>query len=346
MPTILFVGGSSIGHIAPSVAVKESLEALKPTAQSHFVCLPSAMETEYLQENNCVFSTLNSPRLSLSFPWKFISAYKQAHVILNEVQPSVVFSKGGHISVPMCLAAKRKKIPIVLHESDSVSGRANRVVGAWAEKICTGFPLAKGSEKCVHTGNPIRNTVTHGTREEGLRITGLSGDRPVLLVVGGSQGAQAINTAIHLLAQELLELCDIVHITGKGKVGAGIQDSRYFQCEFAGKELSHFYCIADIALSRAGAGMLAELSANGIPTIVVPLRGVGHDHQQKNAEKAEEIGGCILLDQKNLDNKLVGAVNGCLADEKMRKTMSESIRMLSSSEASLHIAKILCDFLA
>lgn len=346
MPTVLFVGGSSIGHIAPSVAVKESLEALKPAVQSHFVCLPSAMETEYLQENNCIFSTLNSPRLSLSFPWKCISAYKQAHAILREVQPSVVFSKGGHISVPMCLAAKRKKIPIVLHESDSVHGRANRVVGAWAEKICTGFPFTKGSEKYVHAGNPIRHTVTQGTRDEGLRITGFSGDRPVLLVAGGSQGAQALNTAIRSLAQELLELCDIVHITGKGKAGAGIQDSRYFQCEFAGKELSHFYRIANLALSRAGAGMLAELSANGIPTIVVPLRGVGHDHQQKNAEKAEKIGGCILLDQKDLHNNLVGTVNGCLADEKTLKTMSESIRMLSSPEASLHIAEILCDFLA
>ncbi|PIQ76978.1 hypothetical protein COU78_06505 [Candidatus Peregrinibacteria bacterium CG10_big_fil_rev_8_21_14_0_10_49_24] len=345
MPGILFVGGASIGHIAPSVAVQEALETMMPGIQTHFLCSPSALETDFIRKNGYDYSTLDSPRISIAFPWKFIRAYKQAGDILDTVRPEVIFSKGGHISVPVCFAAKHRNIPIVLHESDSVSGRANRLVGMWATKICTGFPL-RTDAKYVHTGNPVRSVVTNGTRADGMRITGFQSNRPVLLIAGGSQGAKAINDAVASHIHELLEQCDVIHITGKGKTGAPIEDSRYFPCEFAREELPHFYAMADLAISRAGAGTLAELAVNGIPTIVVPLRNVGHDHQQKNAEAAVKTGGCILLDQSNLENKLVETVNTCLSDKNLRQSMSECIRELSAQEASLQIAKILSEFLA
>lgn len=345
MTDILFVGGASIGHIAPSVAVAEALHTLVPNAQPYFLCSPSALETDYIRKNGYPYSTLNSPGISVSFPWKFMRACKQADRMLRELRPKVIFSKGGHISIPVCLAAKWRGIPIVLHESDSVSGRANRLVGMWATIICTGFPL-RGKNKYVHTGNPVRNTITGGSKKEGLRLTGLSGNRPVLLVTGGSQGAQALNEAVASHIHELLELCDIVHITGNSKTGAVVQDARYFCFAFAYEELPHFYAMADLALSRAGAGTLAELAANGLPTIIVPLRHVGHDHQQKNAEKAIQTGGCILLDQSSLNNKLVETVNTCLSNQDLLHSMSERIRAVSSGEASLQIAKILSEFLA
>ena len=346
MAHVLFVGGASIGHIAPSLAVMQQLVHLLPEVKCHFVCLPKQTETDYLEQNRCAFSTIDSPRFSLSFPWKFLRAYRQASALLSELKPSVVFSKGGHVSVPVCLAAKRRGIPIVLHESDAVSGYANRIVGKWATTICTGFPSEKTDRRHVHTGNPIRQETACGRAEEGLRITGFSGKRPVLLVMGGSQGAQALNEALIAHIQELLEVCDVIHLTGHGKTGASVADTRYFRREFVYGELPHLYAIASLALSRAGANALSELAANGIPTIVVPLRGVGHDHQQANAKRAATGGGCILLDQSELDNKIVPLVKYCLQDKTMRESMSESMRNLFFQEASLQIAKILSKFLA
>jgi len=346
MSRILFVGGASIGHIAPSLAVMQQLKGIVPDVQCHFVCLPSKMETDYLKQNGCTYSTVDSPRLSFSFLWKFPRAYKQAAVLLSEIKPDVVFSKGGHISVPVCLAAKKRKIPIVLHESDVVGGRANRIVAKWAEKICTGFPAEHATDKHIYTGNPIRQEVVQGEKKEGLRITGFSGDRPVLLVIGGSQGAQALNHAVTHHIHKLLKICDVIHITGAGKSGSSAEDPRYFRRDFVHEELPHLYAIADLALSRAGANILSELSANGIPTIIVPLRKVGHDHQQKNAEAAVAMGGCILLDQRSLEHNLGLKVKRCLLEKNVAKSMSKAARNLASPEASLRIAKILSKFLA
>jgi UDP-N-acetylglucosamine--N-acetylmuramyl-(pentapeptide) pyrophosphoryl-undecaprenol N-acetylglucosamine transferase len=346
MSRILFVGGASIGHIAPSIAVMQQLKKIKSDVQCHFVCLPSKMEMNYLKQNDCVYSTVDSPRLSFSFLWKFPRAYKQASALLSELEPDVIFSKGGHISIPVCLAARKRKIPIVLHESDAVSGRANRIVAKWAEKICTGFPMEEANDKYIHTGNPIRQEVTQGKKKEGLRITGFSGDRPVLLVVGGSQGAEALNHVITHHIHKLLKICDVIHITGTGKRGSSAEDHRYFQREFVHEELPHLYAIADLALSRAGANILSELAANGIPTIIVPLRKVGHDHQQKNAEAAVAMGGCILLDQRSLEHNLGLKVKRCLLEKNVAQSMSKAARNLASPEASLQIAKILSKFLA
>ncbi|PIR52730.1 hypothetical protein COU76_04975 [Candidatus Peregrinibacteria bacterium CG10_big_fil_rev_8_21_14_0_10_49_10] len=341
---ILFVGGGSIGHIAPAIAIMQAIEMMKPGVRCHFVCLPSQMETEYLQKYHCAYSTINSPRLSFSFPWKFLQAYTQASRLLTEVEPAVVFSKGGHLSVPVCLAARRKGIPIVLHESDAMSGYANRIVGRWANAICTGFPLHNPSHKYMYTGNPIRREVTEGRREEALRITGLKGNRPVLLVMGGSQGAQALNEAVAEHCKELLTVCDVIHITGRGKQGALLQDPRYVQRDFVYDTLPHFYALADLALSRAGANALSELAANGIHTIVVPLRSVGHDHQQKNAEAALKS-GCVLLQQNDLKKSLVQTVKTCLKSRKSPPTASEAHTGARSAEASVQIAKKLCEFL-
>ena len=346
MSRILFVGGASIGHIAPSIAVMQQLQKITPNVQCHFVCLPSKMEMDYLKQHGCTYSTINSPRLSLSFLWKFPRAYKQASALLSEQKPDVIFSKGGHISVPVCLAAHKRKIPIILHESDAVSGRANRIVARWADKICIGFPMEDATDKYVHTGNPTRKEVTQGKRKEGLRITGFSGDRPVLLVIGGSQGSQALNHVITHHIHKFLKICDVIHITGTGKRGSSAEDHRYFRREFVHEELPHLYAIADLALSRAGANILSELAANGIPSIVVPLRKVGHDHQQKNAEAAAAMGGCILLDQRNLEHGLGVMVKRCLLEKNIAQSMSKAARNLASPEASLQIAKILSKFLA
>ena len=342
--TVLFVGGGSIGHIAPAVAVAQSLKEIDTDFRIHFVCGPRPEEGEYIRKEGFSFDVIHAPRLSLSFVWKFWKAYFESDKILKTIKPSLVFSKGGYVSLPFCFAAKKRGIPIVLHESDATSGRANSIVGKWAEKICSGFPHVENA-KCSYTGNPIRSQVTTGNASEGFRVTGLSTEKPILLVMGGSQGSLDLNEAIKKNADELLSLCSIIHLTGHNKTGLDKDTNDYYSQEFATTELPHMYAIATLALTRAGAGGIGELAANGIPGIVVPLRGVAHDHQLHNAKAASESGGFVHLEKDQLDDQLIPTVKEIL--EKTRhKTMSESVLRFHKKDAAGQIARIVSQTLA
>ncbi len=332
---LLCVGGGSVGHIAPAVAVWDALHEIAPKSEVHFVCSPRPDDAKFLQAKKLPHSILNAPRLSPLLLLKMMQSVKEAKHILKKQKPDIIFSKGGYVSIPVCFAARQMKIPIVLHESDSVSGYANRIVANWAACICSGFP-----GKHIFTGNPVRKAVTEGSKKEGLRISGLTGDKPILLVMGGSQGAEAINTAITEALDDLLLRCNIIHITGRAK-RTKESTTGYFALEFAHDELQHFYACADIALSRAGAGSIAELAANSVPTILVPLRGVGHDHQYKNALVAAKNGGCIRVEQERLSTELIPVIHNLLTDNQKQKEMKEEIQSLSHPDAALQIAKIL-----
>lgn len=352
MLKILFVGGGSIGHIAPAVAVWEACKKLQPNLEAHFVCSPRPDDTKFLQENHLPFSILDAPRAGILFPLKMIGAIKHAKRILDEQHPDIIFSKGSYISLPLCIAAKKRGIPIVLHDSDAVSGRANRIVEKWAAHICTGFPIPHTPYSISHsyTGNPIRKNVIEGSKTEGLRITGFDGHKPILLVIGGSQGAQAINDSITAQLEDLLLRCDIIHISGRGKsqvpaLPAGRSKLKsqisphYYQTEFANAELPHFYAACDIAISRAGAGSITELAANGIPTILVPLRNVGHDHQFHNATIAAKY-GCITLEQATLAKTLLPTVHSLLENTQQQKKMATQFQKFYTPDAAIQIADI------
>ena len=346
---ILFVGGGSVGHIAPAIAVWEAMRGYFPAGQevsAHFVCSPRPDDAKFLQSNDLSYSILNAPRVSIMFPFNFFTAVAHAKKILEEQKPDVIFSKGSYVSLPLCYAAVRKKIPIVLQDSDSVPGNANAIVSRWASHICTGFPLTTDNRQpTTYTGNPLRSGVTEGSKEEGLRIAGFDGTKPILLVSGGSQGAQAINDAITNQLDDLLLRCDIIHITGRGKYNHQLPNTNhYYQTEFANEELAHFYACTNLALGRAGAGSIAELAANGIPSIFVPLRGVGHDHQYRNALVSSDH-GCVHLEQSDLSKKLLPTVHTLIADESKRAEMSEEIRSLYKPDAALQIAKIIAQTL-
>ncbi|MBU2259617.1 UDP-N-acetylglucosamine--N-acetylmuramyl-(pentapeptide) pyrophosphoryl-undecaprenol N-acetylglucosamine transferase [Patescibacteria group bacterium] len=352
MATILFAGGGSIGHIAPAVAVARSLKELKPDVNVRFICSNREEDAEFLTREGFDFIQIDAPRLSLTFPWRFFSAYKKSSALLKEMKPDIIFSKGGYVSVPVCLAAHKKKIPIILHESDAVSGYANRLVSRWAEVVCLGFPQTTSNVqrrmsldvgRWTFTNNPIRSEITQGNREEGLRITHFSGNKPILIVMGGSQGAQALNEAVAENLEELLKLCDIIHLTGEGKMSTQPRDG-YWVREFAHEELAHLYAISTFALSRAGAGSIAELEANNIPTILVPLEGAAHNHQLKNAEAAAKSGQFTVLRQHKLKGQLVDIVNDTFIN---RGKLTVNCQMLTvDKDASRQIAEILFKYLA
>ncbi len=198
---------------------------------------------------------------------------------------------------------------------------------------------------CTVTGNPIRPNAINGSREKGLAITGLSGKRPILFVMGGSQGAQALNDAITQNIDALLAMADIVHLTGRRKKTL-IKRDGYWQTEFAHEELPHLYAIADIALSRAGAGSISELAANGIPMILVPIEGLANNHQVLNAIAAQENGKCILLLQEHLTPGLVDVISDLMKNPERITEISQNVRSLNQPSAAGHIATIILQCVA
>ncbi len=346
---ILFVSGGSVGHLAPLVAVEREVKVLKPKTETLFLCSTKKEDGGYLTHEKVPFVRAMMPKRKMTLPFTYILSALAARKVLRQFKPDVIFSKGGALSVPLCKAARRKKIPIVLHESDSVMGKANKIVAKFATAICLGFPPSDEQRmfrvKPTVTGNPIRPNIMKGSRAKGLKIANLSGKKPVLLVLGGSQGAQALNEAIQKHIPELLHVCDIVHITGKGKTGAG-RRAGYFSTAFAYKELADLYAIGSLALSRAGAGMISELSANAIPMILVPIRGLANDHQFENAVRAEREGAAILLEQDHLDRDLADCVKHLLERKEKMASMKKNCAALAQPEAARHIAKILLESVA
>ena len=336
---ILLLGGGSLGHTAPAVAVGHAIRKIAPGTQLHMICSPREDEAEFLRAEMIPFSTIKIPRRGILLPFQFVRSYKEASKIIETFQPDVVFSKGGGLSLPVCAAAWSKKIPIVLHESDARAGYASRLIARIAKKVCVGFP-STDLRNGIFTGNPVRSSIAHGSREEGLRYTGLSGEKPILLISGGSQGAQSFNDVIRDQLDELLSICDIIHLTGRGKQTAAGKKSGYFAQEFALQALPHFYACATLALSRGGAGSISELAANGIPTIVVPLEGVAQNHQTENARQAEATGGVTLLNQSELQSNILSTVRSLLADPQKLREMSQKIRTLSLPDAAENIARI------
>ncbi|MBI3336975.1 glycosyltransferase [Candidatus Peregrinibacteria bacterium] len=320
MKKVLFVGGGSIGHIAPSVAIAQELSKQRDI-DFHFICGTNPNEATFQK-------------------------------------PDLIFSKGTSISLPLCLIAYIKRIPIILHESDMVIGRANRLLSILATHVF------------FQNGNPVREEITGGLQEKGLSITGFSGKKPILLVLGGSQGAKALNEMIWSNLEELLKMVDIAHITGQGKksnlqylpaialpashsavcdgwakAGPISNLKGYWSTEFAYDELPHLYAIANVALSRAGANTIAELQANNIPTILVPLREVGHDHQYHNAVHAATSSPLFIhMEQEKLKGKLMETIHYTL--KALYKTPEvRPTDDFRTSDARLKITKVILDHL-
>lgn len=234
--------------------------------------------------------------------------FVQSYFALLGFKPNVVFSKGGYVGIPVVFAAKALKIPVVLHESDVLPGLANKFASKKADVICMSYleskELLPRSIKKVVTGNPVREFITKGNRDKGFEFTGLSQDHPVILVMGGSQGAQHINEAI---VESLPKIdAQVIHITGKGKKVKDNND-QYKSYEYINEELPNLYAISDIIISRSGANSLAEIAALGLPSILIPIaKAASRGEQTINAEvhKKAHPNTWIIADEELTTEKL------------------------------------------
>ncbi|MFA6435951.1 MAG: UDP-N-acetylglucosamine--N-acetylmuramyl-(pentapeptide) pyrophosphoryl-undecaprenol N-acetylglucosamine transferase [Candidatus Gracilibacteria bacterium] len=267
----------------------------------------------------------------------------QAIFAVRRFKPDVIFSKGGYVSVPVLIAGWLLRVPIVIHDSDAIPGMTTRIVARFATRICLGYKEAadyfkseKIKAKIVVTGVPIREEILKGTRAQGLKKSGLKGAKPIVLIMGGSLGAEKINRAVREALPELLKKVEILHITGKGKMDSlikpendkssrlnksrnevgdrentakGAGKSGYCQIEYANEDLADFYAMSDLIVSRAGANSIAEIEALHKPCILIPLGGkVSHGDQAANAAIMKKQGQCrVIADEELSGEKLLGA---------------------------------------
>lgn len=200
----------------------------------------------------------------------------QAQKILREFKPDVVFSKGGFVSVPVVIAAGLLGVPVILHESDVVPGLANRICARYAKKICISFEeskayLLKYGSRVVLTGNPVRKSILNGDAEVGYKFTGFDKFRPVVLIMGGSQGALQINELVRAGLDELLKKFQIVHVRGRGNLDISLHKNGYAQYEYLDEQLKDIYAMCELIVTRSGANSLAEIALLKKKALIIPL---------------------------------------------------------------------------
>lgn len=228
----------------------------------------------------------------------------EALKILREVKPNVIFSKGGFVSVPVVLAAKKLGIPVILHESDLVPGLANKICARYAKKICISFEeskeffekFAKKGARIIYTGNPIRKNVVKGKKDAGYKLTGFDHHRPVVLIMGGSQGAQQINDLVRASLDELLKKFQIVHIRGRGNLDISLHKKGYVQYEYLDEQMKDVYAMCEMIVSRGGANSLAEIALLRKKALIIPLGTAGSRGDQIDNAKifSRKFGWSIL----------------------------------------------------
>lgn len=238
--------------------------------------------------------------------WDIFNVIKgtyQSRKILKNFAPDVVFSKGGYVSIPTCLAAYSLKIPIVVHESDYSVGLANKIIFRLAKKVLLSFDETKKSlsadilKKSIVTGTPIRSEIFNGDADRGYKFCGLNHHRPVILVIGGSQGAEQINILVRNSLNDLLKRFQIVHIVGKGNLDIGIHKNGYVQFEFIRDQLKDVYAIAQLVVTRGGANSLFELAALEKRALVIPLGHAGSRGEQELNSKffVHKLGWSMMI---------------------------------------------------
>ena len=260
MKRIVLTGGGTAGHVTPNIALLPRLRELD--YDIHYIGSYDGIEKKLMEDFEIPYYGISTGKLrryfdvkNFSDPFRVMKGYAEAKKILKQIQPDVVFSKGGFVSVPVVRAAAALKIPCIIHESDMTPGLANKLCIPVASKICCNFPETLQDlpeDKAVLTGSPIREELKKGNKLAGLEFCGFTANLPVIMVIGGSLGAANVNKAVRDALPQLLEDFQVVHLCGQGKVDNLLLTTKgYKQFEYVKSELKDLFAMADVVISRA-----------------------------------------------------------------------------------------------
>jgi len=333
---IIMTGGGSAGHVTPNLSLVPKLKELGYEIQ--YIGTSDGIERKIIEREKIRYHIISSGKLRRYFdiknftdPFKVIKGIWQAYEIIKKEKPNIVFSKGGFVSVPVVLGAYFNKIPVIAHESDITPGLANRISMPYCTKICVTFPetIEKlNKNKAILTGPPIRKELFQGSKIKGKNICNFNDDKPILLIIGGSLGAKAINEAVRRNIDKILEKYNVIHICGKNNLDSKYNNKYgYRQFEYVNEELPHLLTCADIVISRAGSNTIFELLALKKPNLLIPLSSKSSRGDQiLNAQSFEKRGFSMVLKEEDLnDNNLLSKLDELYKNkEKFIKNMENN----------------------
>lgn len=343
---IVLTGGGTAGHVTPNIALLPGLRELG--YEISYIGSYDGMEKKLIEDMDIPYYGISSGKFrrylsakNLTDPFRVLKGFGEAKKLLRSLAPDVVFSKGGYVVVPIVFAAKKLGIPAIIHESDMTPGLANKLCIPRATYVCCNFPetmdyLPEG--KAVWTGTPIRKELMDGDAARGLAFCGFTGDKPALMVIGGSLGAVAVNKLIRAALPELLQKYNVIHLCGKGNLDDSLQDTAgYVQFEYIKKELPDLFAAADLVVSRAGANAICEISSLAKPNLLIPLPlAASRGDQILNARSFEKQGYSKVLDEETATKEsLLAAVDELYED---RATYISNMKNSSHTDS---IAEIL-----
>jgi UDP-N-acetylglucosamine--N-acetylmuramyl-(pentapeptide) pyrophosphoryl-undecaprenol N-acetylglucosamine transferase len=316
---IVFTGGGSAGHVTVNLALIPTL--IQEGWDVAYIGSETGIEKQLTQGLSGVrYYSISTGKLrryldwnNATDPFKVMKGVFQAFKIIRKLNPDVIFSKGGFVSVPVILGAWLNKVPTIIHESDITPGLANKISIPFVTKVCTTFPETVQylrSSKAVHIGAVVREELKKGNANQGLRYCHFIKDKPVLLIMGGSLGSHRMNQAVRNNLHLLLSDFQIIHICGKGNIDSSIHEEEYKQYEYVNTELPDLMAMSDMVISRAGSNSIFEFLALRKPMLLIPLsQRVSRGDQILNAKSFKESGYCeVLLEEEITDERFIKTV--------------------------------------
>ncbi len=337
---IVFCGGGTAGHITPNLALIDLL-----SNESNYYIGTTAMEKQltlpYVNKNQikefCEISATKLQRKisfqNLLIPFKLLKSIREAKIHLRRISPNVVFSKGGYVGLPVAIAAKSLKIPVIIHESDMTIGLANKISAKFSNRFLSAYPC---KQKTEIVGAIIRSNILNGNRKQGLQTMQFDGTKPILLVMGGSLGAQTLNDTI-CRSKELSETFDIFVICGKGKK---LNCTFVKQAEFV-RNIADVLAATSVCITRGGSTSLAELTLAQVPFVTVPLTKNSRGEQVENAKWFAKLGCGIYLEESELNTKILDTTKFLYNN---RNSFRQRQKKLSNLYGTEKVAKILLSY--
>ena len=362
---IIVSGGGTGGHIYPALTLIRTIQNKMPEAEFLYVGTELGLESDIIPKENLPFIALD---LSGGFERHFtlenikraanaILSVKKAINIIKDFKPDVAVGTGGYVCGPILLAASLEKVPTLIQEQNVVAGITNKILSKFVTKIAVGSERALQhfpADKTVYTGNPIRAEVLQASREAGLEHFGFDESKPVVLISGGSRGARSINRAMVdvLVDAASNPTAQFLHVTGKTEyddvinrikdAGINLEEAKHIRVEPYLYNMPQAMAMADLAVFRAGATGLAELTARGVPSILIPYPYAAENHQEYNARALVDAGAARMILNKDLNSEILQKdISELLNDPQMLKLMAEASLKLGRPQAADEIAEII-----
>lgn len=352
MKHIVLTGGGTAGHVTPNMAMIPVLR--EAGYKISYIGSYDGIEKKLIEELNIPYYGISSGKLRRYFdvknftdPFRVLKGFHEAKKLMKQLKPDIVFSKGGFVTVPVVIAAKKCKVPAIIHESDMTPGLANKLCIPSAVKVCCNFPETVKNlpqEKAVLTGTPIRKELLSGDKEAGRRFCGFTSDKPVLMVIGGSLGAASVNNHIRSILPELLKEFQVVHLCGKDKTDESLTGTEgYVQYEYIKNELADLFALSDIVISRAGANAICEISALHKPNLLIPLSAnASRGDQILNARSFERQGFSMVLEEEEItDQKLLDSIRSLYSN---RHSYEETMASGKQMDSIHHILSLIQEY--